>query len=224
MSGVLDDLPRVWWSVDLPGYREHPRRPATYSPFEASELPAIERVLDDHLLWLADEQPVEQSIGAEQPGRATEATAGNLTRLLAGAPLALPSAFQSLIAERALQDRVRSCTDCYLDLGEYVVSAGAEGTLIHFLSDSQWVLHWLLYVDSEDEAVVVTQTALGLFDDSPTPTVFDPARTAAAVCADTFNEFLWRFWIENEIWWSLAHTTTPLTPEQQRYLAHYRPG
>ena len=38
----------------------------------------------------------------------------------------------------------------------------------------------------------------------------------AVLCADTFTEFLWRFWIENTIWYS-RHSGLQLTPIQDAY-------
>ncbi|MGA8459392.1 MAG: hypothetical protein WB800_28615 [Streptosporangiaceae bacterium] len=46
---------------------------------------------------------------------------------------------------------------------------------------------------------------------------------AYEICARTFVEFVWRFWIENEIWFALARKTQsqPLTFDQQHYVSHY---
>ena len=41
------------------------------------------------------------------------------------------------------------------------------------------------------------------------------------LCADSFSEFLYRFWIENEIWYDLSDPPSELTTEQQRYVEHY---
>lgn len=41
------------------------------------------------------------------------------------------------------------------------------------------------------------------------------------VCAPSFEGFLYRFWIENTIWYNL-YLRKPLTEEQKRYLSHYR--
>jgi hypothetical protein len=38
----------------------------------------------------------------------------------------------------------------------------------------------------------------------------------AFVCAETFTEFLYRFWVENTIWYSL-HKQLPLTSVQEEY-------
>jgi hypothetical protein len=52
----------------------------------------------------------------------------------------------------------------------------------------------------------------------------DPAEELATmVVAESFNEFIYRFWIENEIWFAL-NDGKPLTDEQRRYAEHYRSG
>jgi len=38
----------------------------------------------------------------------------------------------------------------------------------------------------------------------------------ALLCADTFTEFLYRFWVENTIWYSM-HEHLPFTRIQQEY-------
>ena len=102
-----------------------------------------------------------------------------------------------------------------------------EGLLIHFLSDQQWVLHWLLYVgDDGTEAVIATGMPYGFDGEAPSTLGGrpDPAEELVTiVCAETFNEFLYRFWIENEIWFALRDGE-PLTAEQRRYAEHYRSG
>ncbi len=40
-------------------------------------------------------------------------------------------------------------------------------------------------------------------------------------CAPTFAEFIYRFWLENVIWFKLNDTSASLTAEEQVYVAHY---
>jgi hypothetical protein len=102
-----------------------------------------------------------------------------------------------------------------------------DGLLVHFLSDSQWVCHWLLYSGPGGEAVVVSHDPLGfeLGEDEVTLRELSSATMDASVCAESFSEFLYRFWIENEIWFGLAAPgllrRPELTDEQRRYVEHY---
>ena len=229
MDEPLTSLPRQWWSVELPGYRPPREEFGTYRAFATEDLPGIERPLDDRFEWLREESRVEGSL-AERTSHATRsATAENLRDLLSATSVSIPHAFEAFVGLDDLHSRVRSCTDCYLDLADFVVPVAGGGSLVHFLSDSQWVLHWLLYANSDTAAVVVTELPLGYeIDDAPVR-VFDPSELdvsnsselAVAVCAESFSEFVYRFWIENEIWFALAYDQRPLTDEQRAYVAHY---
>lgn len=226
--GALSSLPRAWWSTDLPGYREHPRPFATYSAFPYAELPAIERPLDPELNWLLEQPHVQGSLGHVDNGPVPEraATSAELSALLGGTTTLLPPAFKTFISEPEPRMRVRSATACYLDLAQFAVDVAGGGSLIHFLSDQQWILHWLVYVGGDgSEAVLVSETPLGFEVDERRFDRFDPASDSASVCADSFSEFLYRFWIDNEIYLRSvrnAHDEAPLTDEQRRYAEHFR--
>lgn len=232
VSLAAPGLARGWPSFDLPGYREHPTL-TTYSVFDQGLLPPIERQLDDGLAWLLAEPPVEHSLagGHIYEGEPmTAATAVRLDALIADLDVTPPPAFEKFIRVPELRSRVRSCTACYLDLASFPVHVDRGGWLLHFLSDQQWVRHWLLYVDRDGaEAVVSTDLPYGFGLESPedepgwTSDQFNRGSGESIVCADSFSEFLYRFWIENEIWFALAEHRG-LTHEQRRYAEHYLRG
>lgn len=227
--GALPTLPRAWWSTDLPGYREHPKPFATYSAFRYADLPPIRRPLDADLRWLLEQPRVARSLGDVDPGDAVperRAGAAELDALLGGRKIALPPSFNAFITDPDPRTRVRSATSCYLDLGQFAVDVEGGGAMLHFLSDQQWILHWLLYVgDDGSEAVVVSESPLGFEADERRFARFDPATEPATVCAETFSEFLYRYWIDNEIYFRTAlgaHDEPPLTDEQRQYAEHFR--
>jgi hypothetical protein len=223
-------LPRGWLSIDLPGYREAPE-PSTYAGFSFEGLPELPGQLDGELAWLHAQPQVEESLagGHDYDGDpARPATKRELAQLMAGIDVRLPTAFETFVCSPEPRSRVRSATACYLDLADFLVSVPGGGWMIHFLSDQQWVCHWLLYVDGAGaEAVVSTSAAYG-FDvsqdgsgfDVATPDRFAPGPNDILV-ADSFAEFLYRFWIENEIWFALT-SGGDLTPDQRRYAEHYK--
>jgi hypothetical protein len=46
----------------------------------------------------------------------------------------------------------------------------------------------------------------------------------ATICAPSFEAFIYRFWLESTLYRKLhGFDYTPLTSEEQRYLAHYEP-
>lgn len=231
-------LPRGWPSIELAGYREHPADFATYSMFEYERLPPVERRLDDRLSWLMAQPPVEHSLAGGhiyEGDPVRPATGAELDALIDGIAVRLPAAFETFVRMSEPRSRVRSCTACYLDLGDFPVAVGGEGWLIHFMSDQQWISHWLLYVDQHgNESVVSTYPpygfALGASEDEPewafdfdpaTSNEFKPGASESVLCADSFSEFLYRFWIENEIWYALSEPPFELTPEQRRYVEYY---
>ncbi len=188
----------------------------------------IQRPLDPKLTWLLQQPRVQGSLGHVDDGDPVPeraATSAQLDALLGGTTIALPRAFTTFISEPEMRMRVRSATACYLDLAQFAVDVAGGGSLIHFLSDQQWILHWLVYVGAHgSEAVVVTETPLGFEADEHRFARFDPASDSASVCAGSFSEFLYRFWIDNEIYFrSLpnARNERPLTDEQRRYAEHF---
>jgi hypothetical protein len=114
---------------------------------------------------------------------------------------------------------------CYLDLGDFRAPTTADGGyLIHLLSDQQWCRHWLLHLDSAGNEAVATSTqpiGFDLPDDwppLPQPVPTDGSTVNLEVCVDSFAEFLYRFWIENEIWYAL-HEGRASTQEAASYAA-----
>ena len=221
---TLADLPRVWAGTHLPGYHDWGdvfAFPPTYADFPLEWLPPIERELDDELRWLLQEPPVTGSL----EGSATRA---ELHELLAGEDVALPASFVNFFASDEPRARIRSATDCYLRLPDSIARFGA-GRLINFLADSQACAFWLLYTGPDGEAVVVTGSPPGFefSDEEAERQQRDSGSLAvdASVCADSFSEFLYRLWIENEIFFRLAGPDAgraPLTAEQRRYGDRFR--
>ena len=227
----LEELERRWPGMELPGYRDHVAGPATYSTFKTDALPVISRDLDDNLLWLCAEPVAPSSLAeATTPPPCRAATPEQLGELLGTSSITPPASFLNFIKSAEPRKRIRSATDCYLDLAETVVPVSTGGILIHFLSDSQFCFHWLLYVGANgEEAVVATREPFGFVhpdywsEGARIPPAFAPGEEPDAfVCANSFSEFLYRFWIENEIWYRLAWEHHSLSGEQQQYVSFYR--
>jgi hypothetical protein len=126
VSDALKELPRGWWGTDLPGYRGCARS-ATYCFYDSPPAP-IERELDDELRWLCSESTVPESLAGDPhaPTPSRQATAEQLSLLVGSRGVVLPPAFRTFVAQDEPRRRVRSCTACYLDLGDYVVPAAKE--------------------------------------------------------------------------------------------------
>jgi hypothetical protein len=140
--------------------------------------------------------------------------------------LRLPAAFLAFMATPSLHRRIRSSTDCALDLSPAPVRAPVgDGHLVRFLADSQGCLFWYLYLtpDGADHAVVSSQGFYGAWYGSGGEQWSDEAPDAAAIafCAESFEAFMCRFWLENELWFA-AREQTPLPDVGRAYVEQYR--
>jgi len=201
-------LPRCWLHVQLPGYRALPEFHTSYEGSQLEELASIPIEMDGDCEWLMrhgtsyDRGALDRYERDIQPCRV-----GHLAR---AAQLELPQSFRGFMVSKELQSRVRSCTDCYLDPGERVVETmgSIRGHLIHFLSDSQSCAHWYLHVLPSGETAVLESSDFYCYRIENSDWIENPAcrledlelsRSDFAYCAPSFSEFLYRFWIENEI-------------------------
>jgi hypothetical protein len=95
--------------------------------------------------------------------------------------------------------------------------------LLYFLSDQQWCRHWLIFIDAQGDEAVLTSTAPIGFDlpsnwgdeygEVAVPDVIPlDGSFDVELCADSFAEFLYRYWVENELYFGLAegHLSRPV--------------
>jgi hypothetical protein len=146
VMSFLAGLPRAWVSIHVPGTAVEPVL-ATYFAYPADRLPGLPTdVLD--LAWLrhAARHPEDDMAHACQ-WAVLDLSPRGVADLL-GSAQALPSDFARFLDGDGLRDRLRSATDSYVDLGHFAVEVDG-GRLLHLVSDSQWVFHWLLYVGKD---------------------------------------------------------------------------
>jgi hypothetical protein len=198
--------------------------------FDYEKLPIIRQKLDDSFEWLKEEPEHINSIGDEQPPDERKINISKLEEIQIQIKMELPKPFLVFFRSKELQYKVRSCTDCYLDLADRAVKVKGkyEGFIIHFLSDSQWCFHWYLYLDATGKSFVITSPNAYCFniDDNYLSAPYhkseiDFQQEEIWFCSSSFSEFIYRFWLENEIWFSLSWDKIPLTHLQQDYVNHY---
>lgn len=187
---------QYWWSVGLGEYRpEH----GTYTCYPYASLPPVPSALNlsdfsymdrdepeadaaqDVLDWLAY---IKQS--AEQKG------------------LTLPSDFVAFFGEPKNLNGINSCTDCFFDLEEDFCKepTGSGAYMLRFYADSQGCLFWYLLIHpSGYSAIVVGDYVDELGQDEP----ISAAQAPLHFCSPSFGEFIWRFWLENELWDKVAY-------------------
>jgi hypothetical protein len=124
----------------------------------------------------------------------------------------------AFMSDPDLRTHLRSATDCHFDLAHHVVPVSG-GTLLHIVSDSQWVRHWLLYVGDDDEtAVVTTMYPAGFELDNQEQAFWESEPWSYTVCAASFAEFLWRWWMDNEIFFRVIVDHEQVDAAQASYL------
>lgn len=201
-----------WWSFDLGKYRPCD---GTYRLFDYESLPPIDESLcGDFDAW----------IGEVEPDDGSEALAG-LIAAAEAAGVELPAAFLRFMGSDDLMDAIPSCTACTWDPSAApvpcVVVPGAY--TVRFLRDQQDCLFWYLHLLPDgDVHVICTPIPLD------SPKVMQRVTREVAIantryCAPSFEVFVYRFWLENEIWYSL-HDMGGDEPnaEMLAYVAHYQ--
>ena len=160
---------------------------------------------------------------------------GKIVEMAVSADVRLPPSFSRFMTSPELQSRVHSCTLCYLDPGQRIVKTVGtiEGHLVHFLSDSQSCAHWYLHIlPNGDHGVLESPDLYGYqiensqWIDNPAcrHELVDLKGLDFAYCAPSFSDFLYRFWIENEIWFALlgGNSRRPLKGLELDYVNHYK--
>lgn len=228
-----------WLHVALPMIRECPEY-HTYDFFSYEDLPPIKRQLDDNFEWLKQEPAFTDGadglLAKGCYGDGSKPDLGKLQNIIRHASVKLPDSFTLFLQSQELHRRIRSCTDCYLDVADRSIptTGRIKGQLVHFLSDSQWCLHWYLHVDQTgNQFVIVSHDAYG-FDYVDADEEIFPSLAKIAIdleleeqvwfCAPSFNDFIYRFWLENEIWFKLIWEKQPMDSlnwECQEYIQHY---
>jgi hypothetical protein len=211
------DLPAAWVSIHVPGTPE-PSRLSTYVRYPHDKLPALPADATE-LAWLnnAPRHPEDDMAHACAGASLDLSARGVAARLVGGPPL--PGDFARFL-EGGLRDRLRSATDCYFDLADFAVDVDG-GRLLHLVSDSQWTFHWLLCLGEDGtSAVIGTDAPVGFTcqDDEDRREVRE---TTYLRVADSFAEFAWRWWMDNQIFYRVHVERSAMSPEQRSYANSY---
>jgi hypothetical protein len=219
----------AWWSFDLGKYRPCD---GTYCYYPYESIPPI-RELNGTLDWLGPLDP--QTDREMEIHRNAPEARGALAEIEAEAAklsLTLPESFVRLMGSPELQDRIPSCTACTFGLPRRILPCiGSDrGYIIRFLNDQQDVLIWYLFLTpGGEQRVIVTPYEFDEGEDENPNDLPEDQRSAViantAVCAPSFEAFVYRWWLENAIWFKLNSSDgeSKLTDEERRYLAHYAP-
>jgi hypothetical protein len=221
-----------WMMFGLPDLRPSSH---TYEQTDYNSLPRVPRI-DPHLAWLTPLHPkIDKEMRVHRPDEeGLQTYMKKRERIIAEAralKLALPETFVQLTGSFELQDRIPSCTACYFDLPEKVIeSPFRDGDhLIRFLNDQQVCVCWYLYLPADELPFVISSSGdgeepfLDTTDFAKRADSLAVARKYSALAAKSFDEFIYRFWIENCIWFHLD-MGLPLTPCQLEYVRSIDPS
>jgi hypothetical protein len=114
----------------------------------------------------------------------------------------------------------------------YLTRAGASGVIV-----TPYWLEELAGVPGDDapgatmtatwgegpDAVTREYKSGPLYTEAADPQAIQRVVAGTHVCGPSFGSFLYRYWLENVLWFKLQDASgTQLTEEERRYLAHYR--
>jgi hypothetical protein len=210
-------FPPGWWGQGLDDVRPDV---GTYGRYPHEDLPRLPFELRGDFAWLRSQPFRADHVAREKPAENAKA----LPALLGDAVrrgLILPTEFVEFYRSPDLQQRIRSCTDCFLDLSPVFIALPiADGFLLRFLADSQGCIFWYLYAlpGTTDHCVVASPDFYGAKAEQWQEEPPDPEQII--FCEESFERFLCRFWLENEIWYS-GYEKHPLLAEGRRYLESY---
>jgi hypothetical protein len=216
-------FPCYWWGTSLENAGLGDLRPnvGTYGRYEFAHLPPVPFELQGDFTWLAVAPAHGRSIGNERAAENAEA----ISRLRVASDrldLRLPDAFAKFMETPSLHDRIRSNTDCYLGLcPEPIRSPVGDGFLVRFLADSQGCIFWYLYLtpDGSDHAVVASPAFYGTEAEQWDDETSDAGDIVFS--AESFEAFICRFWLENEIWFA-GWLGSPMPDVGREYIERYR--
>jgi len=222
MQHIDSPFKAAWWGIALEDAGLGSVRPdqGTYGEYSYEALPPLPCALDGSFSWLRQYAPCDAHVGVER-GEDHERVVSMLLADAVAQRVGLPREFVAFMRDGSGIERVRSNTDCYIDLCQAPVpSPIGNGHLVRFFADSQGCLFWYLYVPSgsDDHCVVVSPRFYGLpeedWQDEP------PDHSELRFCAESFEAFLCRFVLENEIW-LLTSDGEELGPFERAYVEGY---
>ena len=141
----------------------------------------------------------------------------------------LPENFIRLLGSTELQRRIPSATACFFELPNcFSLSPFQEDTyLLRFLNDQQYCYSWYLNIHQKSKVNIICSTGLYYINvlekiDFSDELNVKEAKTNTIFTADSFNEFIYRFWLENTIWFKLEFDIK-LTDIEINYMKYFDP-
>ncbi|MBL8914762.1 MAG: TIGR02996 domain-containing protein [Archangium sp.] len=212
----LLEVPDLWWGVGL-GERE---TGATYQGFAYAQQPPlpVER-FDGSFEWLA-RAPTRTTYREEQEDTLWAPKIASLRER----GFNVPTAFETLMLNADLQLRVPSCTDNTFLSGkrgdEHPLDDPHE-TFLTFYTDSQSCVLWGIRLARGDDRYAPVLAGAPEFPEEEPPEGQPYFRFPELTFnAPTFETFVYRWWLENTLWFATQFKKRPLNAEEQAYMDH----
>lgn len=225
----LTNFEFAWWGTDIGPARE---AGGTYERFQYRDQPPLPvESLDGTFAWLRGTEPrsTYRQGAAWSAFCAAKREQGYF----------VPKEFERFLSDADLPARVKSCTDNYFvdppDPTKRHSAPSAEwedGLLVTFYADSQYCVLWGILLPREPGryAPILAGPPEALFpgagydaEDSEEEEDGEEEDFGKPVlAASQFEPFVFRWWIENEIWFATCwqESRRPLTPMEQAYVDH----
>jgi hypothetical protein len=204
-------LRRQWWAAWDYDFAPH----GVCDDETYSRLPQLpEHLFNGDLGWLSS-----HAAGADayymEPCVVPRLAMREVEHRLAHSGLYLPSAFVSFMTNPALQQRIPSCNGSGWQMSEPAPSPFEEhGRLVRFGHDSQGCWYVYLYLAADGSCPVVGSSEL--FTPEGDEPLWELSRESPVEFLGTtfwvapdFEQFLYRYWVDNVIWFHLVDQHRP---------------
>lgn len=211
----------AWWGTGIGELRD---TDATYERFEYQEQPPLPvETLNGEFQWLRSSEPQNSfASGAAWKAFCDQVRAEGYF---------VPPEFEAFMSDSDLPARVKSCTDNeFVDPpgtnDEYVTPTvvSDDGMLVMFYADSQFCVVWGILLPREPGryAPILAGPPESLFPEDWGGDEYEDEVDKPVLAASQFEQFVYRLWIENEIWFATEWDDglRPLNTTEQAYLDH----
>lgn len=207
--------------------------------WDPSELPAVPAHIDGEFEWLLQASANDQDMSPEsiedqisRRKRFQEERAFVLLERALQLKLRIPQSYLTFLRMPQLLRRLYSYNGCLWGLPDGLpsITDAAGSHLLYLMQDYQGCAYWYLCLTSEGySGVVVTARYFGGRLDERDESSNEESHECPEPCVDdlclvenTFESFVYRFWIENQISHDLRVRKTALTGEALNYASHYK--
>ena len=207
---------------------------STYSSTDFNSLPPTPE-LASNCSWLAELHPSidaameDYRLDAEAKARYADQLKHIESEAISN-EIKLPDTFLTIAHSFELQERIPSCTACYFDLPETIVESPFRNDdfMLRFLNDQQVCVCWYIYFPKQGPSFVISSSGdgdepfLDEIDFVSKPQSVQECLETTSIAGRSFDEFIYRFWIENLIWLKL-NEQIPMNRIELDYVRYIAP-